>query len=173
MKPNGLAIIGGLAWGAFFVLTPMELLLLGVLVWIPLLLWTEHRWANRHGFLPGAILRFGATVAVILCAIFAPTKYEDQRIGPLFQPTVSLGELERLGVIYELSSPNLRAQTVSFASLSPTRREVMKEISRKTDVRAFALRCGNGATLLFGNGGGRILVRMKEAALENARTREN
>jgi hypothetical protein len=172
MKPNGLAIIGGLAWGVFFILTPLDLLILGALVWIPLLVWTEYRWTARHGVRSGAGLRFVAALAVILCAIFAPTKYDDQRIGPLFQPTTTLGNLERLGVIYQLSNPDLRTQAISFASLSPTRREVMQEISRQTDLRASVFRCGNGATLLFGNSGGRIHVRMKDAALESARTRD-
>src|SRR4051812_5473163 len=91
---------GGLIWALFFILAPMEVLILGALVWVPLLVWRERVRAVRYGFGLGLVARLGIVVAVFILAVHAPTKQEDGRVGPLTHDKISLGELAAAGVIY-------------------------------------------------------------------------
>jgi hypothetical protein len=127
-------------------------------VWIPLLIWCERVRAARYGFFPGVICRFGVAAAVILTAVHLPTKHEDGRVGPLSQTTISLGELVSAGVIYPLFDQRHDLLHVVLPSVRPTRREVMQGVREQTGFRASIFHCGNGATVLFGSGGGRIKV---------------
>lgn len=149
-------VCGALPWGVFFVLAPMEVLFLGALVWIPLLIWRERVRATRYGFLPGAVARFCVVAALIFMASLLPTKHEDGRVGPLPRPQNSLGELVAAGVIYPLFDDRHDDLRVTLPSTTPTRREVMRAITQQTGFRASISRCGSGATVLFGSGGGRI-----------------
>lgn len=142
----------------FFVLVPMEVLFLGALVWIPLLIWRERVRASRYGFLPGAIARFCVVAALISTASLLPTKHEDGRVGPLPRPESSFGELVAAGVIYPLFDDQHDDMRFTLPSTTPTRREVMHAITQQTGFRTSVGRCGSGATVLFGSGGGRIKI---------------
>jgi hypothetical protein len=150
---------GGLGWAIFFILAPMEVLLLGAIVWLPLLVWRERVRANRHGFLPGALCRFGIVAVVVITAVLLPTKHEDQRIGPLPHPDLTLGELTATGAIDPVFNQQHEVVRVSLPSRTPTRREVINAIQQQTGLKASIFHCGSGATILFGGGVGRIRVR--------------
>src|SRR4051794_29985317 len=149
---------GGVLWGLFFILAPAEILVLGAVAWLPVLIWRERVRAVRYGFLPGIVAWLGVVMIVVTVAALAPTKHEDRRVGPLARTDTTLGELEGAGVIYALSNPQHEALHVRLPSTTPTRREVMQAIAQQTGFRASIFHCGNGATILFGSGGGRIRV---------------
>jgi hypothetical protein len=96
--------------------------------------------------------------AAVVLAAKAPLKSEDKRVAPLPRVEITLGELVEAGVIYDLFDPNHKTRNVRLRSLTPTRREVMEAIGEQTGFRASIFHCGNGATILFGSGGGRIRV---------------
>jgi hypothetical protein len=148
---------GGLLWGLFFILAPFEVLFLGALVWVPILIWREKRRTRLWGFWPGVIYRFAVVAGFVALAAFAPTKHEDQRVGPL-RRDVSLGELVSAGIIYQLFETNHHDLRVSLPSPTPSRREVMEAITRQTGFRTHVYHCAHGATILFGSGGGAISV---------------
>jgi len=151
-------VAGALPWGVFFILAPTEILFLGALGWIPLLIWRERVRASRYGFFPGALTRLGVVVVIITAAALLPTKHEDGRVGPLARQDVSLGELNTAGVIYPLFDHRHDLIRVALPSTTPTRREVMQAITKQTGFTASIFHCGNGATVLFGSGGGRVMV---------------
>jgi hypothetical protein len=97
-------------------------------------------------------------VAAVVLATKAPLKSEDKRVAPLPRVEMTLGELAEAGVIYDLFDTKHKSRNVRLRSLTPTRREVMEAIGEQTGFRASIFHCGNGATILFGSGGGRILV---------------
>jgi hypothetical protein len=147
-----------LVWALFIILAPFEVLFLGAIVWIPLFVWREKLRASRHGFWPGAALRYSLIVGVVVLAVNAPLKSEDKKVGPLPRTEVTLGELVEAGVIYELFEPQHKTLGVRLSSLTPTRREVTKAIAEQTVFKTSIFHCSNGATLLFGSGVGRIRV---------------
>lgn len=151
-------IAGGFLWGLFFILAPFELLFFGAVIWLPVLAWRERRRIARYGFKPGAIWRVGTVAAMVALAAVAPVKHEDRRVGPFAGASASLGELARGEVIYQTFDPDYDRVTVALPSSNPTRRQVIRAINAQTDFCAGIMRCGNGATILFGGGGGRIHV---------------
>ncbi len=151
-------VAGAFLWAMFFVLTPMEILVLGALGWIPLLIWRERVRSIRYGFLLGAVARLGVVASVIIVATLLPTKHEDGKVGPLSRTDVSLGELAAIGVIYPLADEQRNEIHVLLPSTTPTRREIMHAITQQTGLQASIFHCGNGATVLFGSGGGRITI---------------
>jgi hypothetical protein len=164
-------VAGALLWTAFFILSPTEVLVLGALVWIPLLIWRERVRALRYGFLPGAVARLSVIAVAIITAGLLPTKHEDGRVGPLPRVDISLGELAAVGVIYPLFDQRHDGIRVVLPSTTPTRREVMQAITRQTGFRASIFHCGNGATVLFGSGGGRIRVSESHESIKGAAAR--
>lgn len=151
-------IAGGLIWALFFIFAPMEVLVLGTLVWIPLLIWRERVRAARYGFWLGGIARLGIVIVIIAIAAFAPTRREDGRVGPLPSTDVTLGELATAGVIYPPFDRQHDSIRVLLPFAKPTRREVIEAITQQTGFKASIFHCGNGATVLFGSGVGRIRV---------------
>ncbi len=152
-------LLGGMLWGVFFIIAPViEIVILGAILWMPLFIWRERRRSARYGLYPGGVFRIGVIVLAIAIATVAPTKHEDRRVGPFPQTTLTLAQLVSTEVIYPLSDPQYELSQVTLPSLLPTRREVMRAISEQTGLRASILHCGNGATILFGSGGGRIRV---------------
>jgi hypothetical protein len=151
-------VAGALLWAVFFILAPTEVLLFGALVWIPLLIWCERRRALRYAFWPGIAARLGIVAIAIGTAALAPTQHEDGRVGPLPHMDISLGDLAVADVIYRLFDRAHDAIRVQLPSATPTRREVMRAITEQTGLRASVFHCGNGATVLFGSGVGRIRV---------------
>lgn len=151
-------VAGALPWGLFFSLAPTEVLFLGALGWVPLLVWRERIRSSRHGFFTGAVARLGVVAVIITTAALLPMKHEDGRVGPLARQDVSLGELNAAEVIYPLSDRRHDGVRIVLPSATPTRREVMQAITRQTGFKASINHCGNGATVLFGSGGGRITV---------------
>ena len=145
---------GGLLWALFIILAPLEALFMG----IPVFIWREKLRASRYGFWPGAAFRYAIIVGLVVFAVNAPLKSEDKRVGPLPSTQVTLGELVETGVIYELYDLHHKTLGVRLGSLRPTRREVIKAIAEQTGFRTSIFHCGNGATLLFGSGVGRIRV---------------
>jgi hypothetical protein len=93
-------IFGTLVWGAFFVLTPWEVLFIGSIVWLPLLIYYGRVQARRNVAWSGLLVQAGIVIAIIIAAAKAPTKYEDHRVGPLRNTVVSLGELAAANIIY-------------------------------------------------------------------------
>jgi hypothetical protein len=149
----------GLIWGLFLVLAPMEILLGGALIWIPLFIWRERLRAARPGFWLGTALRYPIIAAIAVLAAIAPLKAEDQRVGPLPGVNVTLAQLAKARVIYDLFSAEHGDLRVQLPSASPTRREVMAVIKEQTGFESRIFHCGNGSTILFGGGVGRISVR--------------
>jgi hypothetical protein len=143
-------VAGALVWGAFFILAPIEVLVGGAIVWLPLLAWRELRRAHRYGFLPGGAIRGAVVAAIVVTAAYLPVKSWDARLGPFPQAQVTLGELAAARVILPLRDPALEKVPVSLPSTTPTRREVRQAISQRKDLRIGYLQCGNGATILFG-----------------------
>jgi len=156
---------GAVAWGAFFILAPMELLFVGALVWIPLLVWRERRRARFYGFLPGAGLRLGIVVAIVMVAVHLPVKREDVPLGELSQRTVTLGELAEAGMI---SPPDVKLEPVRvlLPSTTPTKREIMRAIAEQTGLRANVSRCATGASILSGPSVGSIHVSPRPAVAQ-------
>ena len=151
-------LAGGLIWALFFILAPLEILVLGALVWIPLLIWRERVRATRYRFWPGLVARLGIVTFTITIAAIAPTKHEDGRVGPLPHANLTLGELAAASVIYPPFDRQHDSIRVALPSTKPTRREVMQAITQQTRFKASIFHCGNGATILFGGGGGRIMI---------------
>ena len=144
-------IAGAILWALFLVLAPFyEVVLLGAVVWFPLLLWRERGRAKRYGFMPGAVWRFGTIGVITVLAVLAPTKVDDRRVGPLPRATVTLAELETAQIVFTGGDLTIGALPVSFSSSTPTRREVAEAIRAQTGLRLFAVRCGVGMNLLFG-----------------------
>lgn len=152
---------GGLLWGAFLILAPLEVLLLGAIVWLPLFIWREKVRASRHGYWPGAAVRYSIIVATVVLAGKAPLKPEDRRVGPLPRTRVTLGELADAGVVFGMFDPKHKPLSVRLNSTTPTRREVMDAITGQTGFRAHMSHCGNGATILFGCDSRLIIVTEK------------
>ncbi|MEI8291954.1 MAG: hypothetical protein WCH99_20990 [Verrucomicrobiota bacterium] len=153
---------GGLIWALFFILTPAEVLVLGAVVWIPVLIWRERVRAAHYGFWLGMAARLAVVFAAIVIASQMPTKHEDGRVGPLPRNNATLGELAAAGIIYPLYDHQHDPVRVVLPSATPTRREVMQAITQQTGFKVSILHCGNGATVLFGSGGGRIMVDDRE-----------
>jgi len=149
---------GALAWAAFFILAPFEVLLLGAVVWLPLFVWREKVRSKSYGFLSGALCRYTLIAVVVAGAAAAPTKSEDKKISPLSGTTVTLGQLAATGIIYPLRFTTNEQVQISLPSVTPSRREVMNAISQHGQFKAGTFRCGNGATILFGSSVGRIRV---------------
>lgn len=158
MQPLLRQVAGALPWGGFFILAPADVLFYGALVWIPLLVWRERVRATRHNFGPGGVARLCVVAAITIIAALLPIKHEDGRVGPLLRRESSLGELAVAGVIYPVADRQYDGVRVMLPSTTPTRREVIQAITQQTGFRASIFHCGNGATVLFGSGGGRIRV---------------
>lgn len=150
---------GAVAWAGFFILAPLEILVPGALVWIPLLVWRECVRASRYGFFPGLLLRGAVIAAVVVVAACLPNKGWDRRIPPLAQADVSLEELAAAHVIYPPRDEKLARVRVRLPSTAPTRREVLQAITQQTGLKASPSGlCGNGASILFGASVGPIRV---------------
>lgn len=149
---------GGIGWAVFFVLSPFDLLLLSALAWIPFLIWRERVRAARYGMHPGFAVRLGTIGVIVAIAAALPLKSEDQRVGPLAQSELTLGELAANGITYPLFDATHASIRVRLPSSNPTRREVMRAISDQTGFRTSIFHCGTGATVLFGGGVGRITI---------------
>jgi len=148
-----LQAMGALVWCLFFILSPMEVLLLGSVVWIPLLIWREKLRSRRHGFLPGAILRGMLVLSVVVAAALAPVKYVDRRILQLPRGQLTLGQLttalEEQAVL--LRFPNQHAnRSVRLPGGSSKVRELIDLIEDQTGLRHRIKYCGNGSTVLWG-----------------------
>ncbi|CAN5320505.1 hypothetical protein BH09VER1_BH09VER1_37240 [soil metagenome] len=159
---------GAIPWGVFFVLAPLDLLIVGIVVWLPLLIWREWARSKRYGRQPGGVIRFGIVVVLIALAILAPTKYADRRVGPLVSPSPTLAEL-RAAQIISLKDDKFGEARISLSSTNPTRRDVMRAIEKQTCLGTWYMSCGNGATFLFGGGGGPISVRQRPSEANPAR----
>ena len=158
---------GGLLWALLLILAPLDLLMLGALVWIPLFVWREIVRTKRYGFFHGALVRYPLIVGAVVLAAMAPTKTEDRKVGPFQRINVTLGQLAASNVIYPLRYAQNEAIEINLSSVVPTRREVMKAIAEQPGFEAHVFHCGVGATVLFGSGVGRI--RVTEPSLDNAR----
>jgi hypothetical protein len=160
-------ITGALLWAFFFALAPLEILFWGALVWVPLLIWRERARATRYGNLPGLVIRLLTVSVVITAAALAPFKHEDRKVGPLPNAEISLGELAKARVIYPPHNQQNQVIRVLLPSTLPTRREVMQAITKQTGFKTSILHCGNGATVLFGSGGGLISGQDRETLSKN------
>lgn len=149
---------GALPWGAFFAVAPLGMLLPGVLIWLPLLIWRERVRSRRYGFLPGAVARLVVVAAVLFVADAAPLKLEDRRVGPLVRSKLNLGELADAGILRAPIDARLESIPVVFPSANPTRRDVMRAIEEQTGFRTSHYHCGSMASVLFGSASGPIRV---------------
>jgi len=147
---------GAIAWGAFFVLAPWEIVYLGAIVWIPWLIRCERLRSSRYGLMPGLLIRAAIVTSMLIGAINAPVKFLDERVGPFASSTISLDELAKEDVIRLSDEIVEKSLQIVLPSKSPTRREIMHSIDQQTDWRAHYDTCASGSTLLFGDGGGQI-----------------
>lgn len=125
---------GALAWGIFFAVVPIMLLFVGVLVWIPVLIWREIVRSHRYGFFPGVLVRLGVVVATVSIAALLPVKYGDRRVRALPRADVTLGELAAAHVLWPIRDEHQKTLRVTLPSTTPTRREVMAAIEQQTGV---------------------------------------
>ena len=148
---------GALAWGTFFILMPLEFLLIGIIIWIPLLIYRERIRENQFGFFPGFLIRAGVVAAVIIAAALVPTKPEDRRVGPLSKTKVSLADLAAADIVLLI---DVRYESVQLLlpSTTPTLREITQAILQQTKVNARCTYCGNGSNILLGGFGGCIIA---------------
>ena len=74
---------------------------------------------------------------IIVIAVNAPFKKEDQRVGPLSKSQVTLGELITSKVIYPAAiwDPTITLLKITLPSTNPTVREVMHAISQQSGMR--------------------------------------
>lgn len=160
-----LQAMGALVWSLFFILSPMEVLVLGSVVWIPLLIWREKLRSQKHGFLPGAILRSMLVLTVVIAAALAPLKYVDRRMVQLPPGQLPLGqltaELEEQAVLVRFPDQHTN-RLVRLPGQPLNVRELMGLIENQTGLRRRIKYCGNGSTVLRGGvpmGGIRFEVR--------------
>jgi hypothetical protein len=150
--------LGAILWGLFFILAPLDILLVGALLWFPALIWLERLRTRRYGFWPGALCRFAVVLTIIVIGARAPSKREDSHLGPFPTTHITLAELERSHIIALEPNLNRDAQAIKLPTTNPTCREVMQAITQQTGLRTSIFHCGNGSTILFGGAVGPIRV---------------
>ncbi len=141
---------GALLWGAFFSVTPIyDLLLPGIILWLPVLIWRERRRSAKHGFLGGFVLRAAAAALVMTAAVLFPAKHEDLlRVQELPGPRVTLTFLSTQRPFS--CQESLPETEIVLPSAQPTLREAIGAMEAQGKVDCQILRCGNGVTLLWG-----------------------
>lgn len=149
---------GAILWGFFFILAPFGVLIFGVIIWLPLLIWRERVRTRQHGFWTGALCRFAVMLAIIFFASQAPCKKENWHVGKLQDRNVTLADLTAAKVIYPLRASNDYSLKITLPSTNPTYRETMQAISEQTGLSANRYRCACDSSILFGSGGGLIRV---------------
>jgi len=149
---------GAFGWGLFIILTPIIVVILTALIWIPIFIWREKVRARHYGFLPGAVYRYALIALIVVTAAFAPVKFENKKIGPLKNANLSLEELVEAKAIYSPRYKENEEIRIALPSNLPSNRELMTAITQQTGFKADVYHCGDVANILFGGGGGRIRV---------------
>lgn len=150
LKPLSVQASGAILWGVFFSIMPIvEVLVMGAVLWSPLLVWREFARSKKHGFLPGFVFRAAVIAAIVTAAVLAPVKFEDQFIVKgLPGKTVRLEELSR-GMPISVPDSHKDARIV-LPSDRPTHRQAIAAIRQQTGLNYRTCRCGTGATVLWG-----------------------
>ncbi|MEN9678204.1 MAG: hypothetical protein RIS76_4100 [Verrucomicrobiota bacterium] len=147
----------GTALGVTFSVLPLELVILGV----PLALGIGLLFClapSRRYRLGGYIPTLGIALSVMIGAGFLPTKRLDRPVGEFPNKNVTMGELVRREVAYELSNPAGQSTSISLPTIHPSQRQILDAINQQTQLRASVFRCGNGSTLVWGSSIGRIRI---------------
>ena len=149
-----LQIGGALCWGAFFSVMPiMEVLVFGVVIWLPVLLYCEWHRTKRYVFLPGALLRALTILLLTGAAMYAPMKYVDQEVGPFPTPQLTLTELrdalEPQHVYLHIPETHARLSVRVPHKVLPLH-VLISLIEAQTDLQHEIGYCGNGVSLLRG-----------------------
>lgn len=154
------AVIGVIV-GALFSLTPFTLLVyavpgafaIGIYYWL-----TRRRTSQFQGLLPTVAF----ALATMIGAMLLPTKFEDERVGPLTGKDISVSGLVAAGLAYEPREASWNRETIHLASITPTRREILQAINSQTALSADYYGCGTMATCWRGGAGGKIRLRSKQ-----------
>jgi hypothetical protein len=151
-KPGDLSIqaFGAVIWGLFFSVAPIfEGLILGAIIWIPLLIWREKVRARMYGFSAGFFVRLAIIAAMVAGAICLPTKHEDRLIiTGLPGNRVTLGELKQHTRL--TCERDQESVGITLSSNEPNLREIIGAIESQTRLRCDVTRCGNSASFLAG-----------------------
>jgi len=148
--------LGAVAWGVFFIASPIaEVLFMGAVVWVPLLIWREWRRSRRPRFWPGLFLRVGIVTGLIMLAKVAPTKCEDQmRVGPLSAATLPLGrlaeEVDKDRVSIKVGEGKVREIMIRLPSTTPSVRQLIDAVEATARFKYVPRKCGNSMTVLWG-----------------------
>ncbi|WP_165251138.1 hypothetical protein [Paludisphaera soli] len=146
----------GAAVAALTVVTPIEILIVPLVVWVLL----ARRWgrAGVAGWGPP----WGVSILIVLAAAYAPVKSTDRlmdRRMTVPKIAMTLAELsdpfehglDRPSLGYRLAPPEGQdGRVVRFGSLNLTVREFVEAIETQTPLRHRIFGCGNGWTILWG-----------------------
>jgi hypothetical protein len=147
----------GTVLGIAFSVLPLELVILGV----PLALGIGVLYCLTPSLryrLGGYIPTLGIALSVMIGASFLPTKRIDRPVGEFPSRYVTMGELVRRDVAYELSNPAWQSIGISLPTTHPSQRQILDAINEQTQLRASVFRCGNGSTVVWGSSVGRIRI---------------
>lgn len=137
-------------WGAFFILSPAEILIFGIVVWLPLLVWRERERASVYGWNPGFKLRALVVMCMIGLAVIATPNKLDLPKGPFQKTEWTLAELATAGLIYGPMDRAHDSIRVQLPSKNPTPRQIMDAITQQTGFPTRVRRCLSGSTIVFG-----------------------
>lgn len=141
--------LGAVVWGIFFCVAPIfEVLVLGAVLWIPVLIWRERCRTRKFGFLPGFIVRLAIVAGMVTAAVLLPTKHEDKLVEGFTTTKVTLEEIGKHTRVFIPADE--AATTIVLPSTKPSLREVIGAIESQTELRCNVARCGNCVSLYAG-----------------------
>jgi hypothetical protein len=149
---------GAVLWAVFFAVAPIDILLPGVLVWLPFLVWRERVRSRKYGFTVGALLRLSVVAGLLYAAYRAPVKHMDIKVGPVHYDDMTVhdlcSQLQRdHGIPCIAWDEQDYVNRASFSTSEPmSRLDVLTELARVTDHTISRGGCANGSTILFGLG---------------------
>ena len=147
----------GTVLGIAFSVLPLPMVILGV----PLALGIGLLFClvpSRRYRLGGYIPTLGIALSVMIGAGFLPTKRIDRPVGEFPGKIITMGELVRQDVAYELSNPAWQSIGIALPTTHPSRSQTLDAINDQTQLRASVYRCGNGSTVVWGSSVGRIRI---------------
>lgn len=152
---------GAIAWAAWLVVVPIELLVLTAIAWIPLLIWRENKRSKKYGPVPGAVVRIAVMVVAVVVASKMPREYDRY----LDNTRVTFDKLEMpvSDVIAICKTHPVAYHTnwwgvdeadqkkrIKLPSQSLTLRELARELQTQAGLNYRHFACGNGTTIISG-----------------------
>lgn len=152
---SGFTLFGGLVWGAFFSVFPVDMVFVSAIIWAPLLLAFElWGYSRRKSFRP-VVLKSAVALVVVLGCFFAPTKYKNTAVDLNGVGTVAIGDLGLIRdseLSYMYFPTDMEAFTVTLPSKIMQLKDVIALIEAQTGLKHRLGYCGTGCNILFGCG---------------------